>query len=489
LTLNVQRFVERTLMQTRLSRLTVVAAALLALAGAAPAHAERALTLDEALAIARRNNYDLRQAKERLAQSAVGIEQAWAPLLPTVGVQAKYTRNWREVTIDFSSVADQVAPALTGLATATIASGVQNAAPLNSYIDQVNAMMGAQSNPIVIQKANQLDFAASATVPLVVPYAYEGLKAAKRNYASAEATFKVTEASILVGTAQAFFAAAGAEELVGARTHGIEVAQKTLDNARARLEAGVVNRVEVMRAELALVRAQQALREANDIRAQAYRSLTTLIQLKEPFKVVPPGRVDVRPQAIDELAREALQLRPEYAAYQRGIEAAHAQKNAAAWRWAPSLSAFGLLRFFNYPGFAGDNYAWNVGLQLDWAIYEGGLRDAARHQAAAIERENRLRLEQARDVLTDELYNARRAVETRQAALVTAERSVELSRSTLDLVRVQYEAGTATQLDLLQAQDALISTEVALAQARFDLLLADLTLRRSAGLFPMYNNR
>jgi outer membrane protein TolC len=469
-------------MHTRLLSIIVAAASVAQVV--TPARAERPLTLDEALALARRNNYDLRQAKERLAQSAVGIEQAWAPLLPTVGMQAKYTRNWREVVFDASSFASQITPALTGLAQATIASGVANAAPLNAYIQGVESAPMMAANPIIIQQLNQLDFAASATVPLAVPYAYEGLKAAKRNYASAEATYKVTEASVLVGTAQAFFAAAGAEELVTARTHGIEVAQKTLDNARARLEAGVVNRVEVMRAELALVRAQQALREANDIRAQTYRSLTTLVQLKEPFKVVPPGRVDVTTPPVDELARNALQLRPEYTAYQRGIEAAHAQKNAAAWRWAPSLSAFGLLRFFNYPGFAGDNYAWNVGLQLDWAIYEGGLRDAARHQAAAIERENRLRLDQARDVLTDELYNARRALETRQAALLTAERSVELSRSTLDLVRVQYEAGTATQLDLLQAQDALIGTEVGLAQARFDLLLADLTLRRSAGLFP-----
>lgn len=471
-------------MQTRLLSIVIAFASVAGVA--APARAQRALTLDEALSIARRNNYDLRQAKERLAQSAVGIEQAWAPLLPTVGIQAKYTRNWREVVFDASSFTKQITPALTGLATATIASGVTNAAPLQTYITQVEqgAMAQGGQGAIVIQKADQLDFAASATVPLVVPYAYEGLKAARRNYSSAEATYKVTEASVLVGTAQAFFAAAGAEELVGARTHGIEVAQKTLDNARARLEAGVVNRVEVMRAELALVRAQQALREANDIRAQTYRQLTTLVQLKEPFKVVPPARSDVKEQSVQDLAREALSLRPEYAAYQRGIEAAHAQKNAATWRWAPSLSAFGLLRFFNYPGFAGDNYAWNVGLQLDWAIYEGGLRDAARHQAAAVERENRLRLEQARDVLTDELYNARQSVDTRQAALATAERSVELSRSTLDLVRVQYEAGTATQLDLLQAQDALISTEVALAQARFDLLLADLTLRRSAGLFP-----
>ena len=42
----------------------------------------------------------------------------------------------------------------------------------------------------------------------------------------------------------------------------------------------------------------------------------------------------------------------------------------------------------------------------------------------------------------------------------------------------------ATQLDLLQAQDTLVLSEVSLAQARFDVALADLELRRAAGTFP-----
>jgi outer membrane protein TolC len=40
------------------------------------------------------------------------------------------------------------------------------------------------------------------------------------------------------------------------------------------------------------------------------------------------------------------------------------------------------------------------------------------------------------------------------------------------------------QLDLLQAQDSLVSAEVAVAQARFDLGLSDLQLKRTAGQLP-----
>jgi outer membrane protein TolC len=86
--------------------------------------------------------------------------------------------------------------------------------------------------------------------------------------------------------------------------------------------------------------------------------------------------------------------------------------------------------------------------------------------------------------VADEVADAKTALTTRQRALTTATRAAQLASETLDMVRTQYQNGAATQLDLLQAQDALITSEVGVAQARFDLALADLTLRRATGAFP-----
>jgi outer membrane protein TolC len=452
----------------------------LAAAGGGIAHAQRTLALDDALAMARAQNRDLQAARARLDQARVAVEQAWQPLLPTVSAQGKYTHNYKEVTLSF---AEQSA-ALFGLADvikATSGNPTLNGA-LNDYEMQVIARAGGGA-PIVIQKAEQLDFALTATIPLLVPSAYGALSAARKTYAAAESNYAVTEAQLLYTTAQAFFTAAGADELENARKHAIQVAQKTVDDARARLAAGVVNRVEVARAELALVRAQQAAREAGDATANAYRALATILLLREPFRVV-PAEVNVQAEAPETLVKQALTLRPEITALDRNVVASDATVSSAWWRYAPTLSAFGNVRAFNYPGFSGDNYSWALGLQLDWLLYDAGARDSARHLAQAQRRESSLRLSQLRDTIADDLYVSRRALDTKRAALETAVRSVELSRETLDLVRVQHEAGTATQLDLLQAQDNLVAAEVAVAQARFDLALADLALRRTAGTFP-----
>ena len=449
------------------------------LAAAGVARGERALTLDEALQLARAQNRDLKAARVRLEQSQVQIEQAWTALLPTVAAQGKYTHNYKQVTLDLS----QSNLALFGLAD-IVARFSGNGTENGVINDLKQGIANNTPSSIVIQKQEQLDFALNATVPLLVPSAYPGLTAAKRTYAAAEANTAVTETQLLFSTAQAFLAAAGTDELLVARKHAIEVAQKTVDNARARLEAGVVNRVEVTRAELALLRAQQASLEAADAQVQSYRALATILLLGEPFRVVPGEPPAPPPDTVESLVKEALVLRPEILAFDRNVQANDAQLQSAWWRWAPTLSAFGNVRAFNYPGFSGDNYAWAIGLQLDWVIYDAGVRDAARHLAAAQRRENELRLLQLRDTIADDLANARRAVDTKRAALETAVRSVQLSQETLELVRVQHDAGTATQLDLLQAQDNLVGAEVSVAQARFDLQLSDLSLKRTAGLFP-----
>jgi outer membrane protein TolC len=201
---------------------------------------------------------------------------------------------------------------------------------------------------------------------------------------------------------------------------------------------------------------------------------------------VQPAAIDAtgpQPEAPETLIAQAHSLRPELAAHQMRLEALGANIDSLRWRWAPTVSAFGNARAFNYTGFSGRNAAYVLGVQLDWQIFDAGTRDAQRHGLEAQLLDVSLQLDQARRNVADDVRQSRRAIDTRRSALEAAQVAVALSQETLELVQVQYEAGTALQLDLLAAQDNLIGAEVGLAQARFDLALADLTLQRNAGTF------
>lgn len=444
-----------------------------------PANAQRALTLDEALAIARATSRDLRAARARLKGAAARVEQVRAALLPQVDAQGTYTHNYKEVTLDLAQ--EMLAPTL-GLAEVVRANGTPGEqAAVARYQRQLAAASG---EPVVLQKGEQLSAALNVTVPLIAPSAWTALAAAKETYRADVANYSVVEAGLLLAVAQTYYAAAGADELSRARRDAVAVARETLGRARVRLDAGSATTVETLRAEVALVKVQQAAREAEDVRARAYRTLATLLGTTEMVRVAPGKVAAPEPPPESALLGDALRLRPDLTLFDRSIAAAASNARSFGWRWAPVLSAFGTAQAFNYLGFSGDYYCWSVGLQLSWTLYDGGLRDAKRRESVAQQEELRARRALLRDTVGDEVADARRVLLTQRHALDSAVRSAELSRETLRVVRVLYESGRATQLDLLQAQDALQASEVAVAQARFALALADLELRRSTGTFP-----
>jgi outer membrane protein TolC len=399
--------------------------------------ADRILTLSDAFTLGAQNNLDLSAARTHLEQSALLVRQAFSALLPQVNLQGKYTHNYREVTFTLPG------------------------AP-------------ASEAPITIQRGNALDSSLQFYLPLYSPAVFPGLDAAKQSDLVAKDSFTLIKTQVLFGVAQAFYAAAGTDELLAARKDAVTVAQETLNTANTRLANGVATRLDASRAELALVQAEKAADEAAEAQDMAYRGLSTLVQLRETF------RVDSGPSAAPSAQ---VRPRPEIVVLQESIKLADMEAVVARRRWWPVLSAFGLGRLSNYAGFTGDKYSWALGLQLDWTIYDGGNRDVQAKQAEAQRVETEFRLKQQSDTVNDEIANARRAVETKTRSVVAAQRSVSLSKEALALVRVRYEAGQATQLDVLQGQDSVVLAEVGLAQTRFDLALSGLSLERATGSF------
>jgi outer membrane protein TolC len=404
--------------------------------------AQPALTLSQALDQARAQSRDVQAANARLDQASAAVDASRAGLLPLVSLQGRYTRNSKQASIDVPEASSSGGP--------------------------------PSLKTVVITDQNQLDGIIAVTAPLVAPAAWGAYSAARESHQAQEATRDATETAVLVGVAQAFYQAAAADEALAARHHSVEVARRTWDDALALIEAGRATRVDGARAQLALIRAEQAEEEAIELRSRAYRALATLISKPEAFQVTPPS-------VPAEDAPVAPGPRPDLVAVQRTASAQHAQAFASALRWAPALSAFGSVRATSAAGMSGEHAPWAVGLQLDWAIYDGGNRDAARRSAEATEHEAELRAAQLSAQISDEVANAVAAVKLKRTAIAAAQRAVELATQTLELTRVQQEGGRTTQLELLQAQDALVGSELTLAQSRLDFGLAETELKRATG--------
>jgi outer membrane protein TolC len=475
-------------------------------ADAAPS-AEKPLGFEEALTLGLKNNRDLQAARVRLRGAYTDVEKAIANLMPTLNFTGKMTVNHPEVALDLSGQAFSGAYQGAQVLDLQVATGSPMRGPIaNGLLDiycrdpnkvtpagvkeacegllnpKPDALEKAFSQVATIVPRVQVDGIIALNMPLIVPAAYPGYKGVKLNFKSQEKQLEVTTIQVLITIASSFYSAAGNDELVGARRHAIEVAQKTLDNAKVRLAAGVVNKVEVTRAQLALIQAEQRLLEALDSRAAAYRALATAIVVDAgSFKVQPPPEPNIELASEETMVRQAIDRRPELASLDLQRQALGQQVFSQWLRWSPSLTLFGNIRLTNATGFAGRVDSYVAGLQLDWMIFDGFARDAQRHLFEAQKRDSQLKLEQQRAQISDDVVNGRRSVMTTKQGLFTAQRSMQMAQETLELVRTQYQAGTATQLDLLNAQDALIQSEVGVAQARFNLSLAMLNIRRLIG--------
>ena len=122
-----------------------------------------------------------------------------------------------------------------------------------------------------------------------------------------------------------------------------------------------------------------------------------------------------------------------------------------------------------------------IGLQLSLPIYTGGYRDAKQEEAQRLELKARAELEMARQQVSEQVQSAWLGVQTGQARLVALAASLTASNARLDATRLGRQVGDRTTLDLLQAQNDAAGAELALVQARVELLLNRLRLHALSG--------
>ena len=373
------------------------------------ARRERELTLDDALALAKKRNKSLAAERARLEQAQTNVSSAWARLLPTIAAQGKYTRNNTE------------------FASAACPDG-----------------MTRPGGHLLIQPVNQLDARRSASprrCSCRPPTRAAGGQGGRRRR---RGELRAVGDDVLFARRADLLRRRDRRRGAG----GAPVQHRRRPrHPRERQDAavgGTVTKVDVDRAELALLRAEQiGARGARTAREQTYRALGTLIQLEGPFRVKAPARRRASPPPPQRSRTWRCSCGPSSARWSCRRRPPIAGERPTRWRWSPQLSAFGNARRFNYDNFARDRYSWAVGR----AARLGHLRRRRARRAAPPGRragsgEPGARRGAARQHPRRSGRPARSLVDTKLQAVRPPTRSVELARETMELVRMQYEAGT-----------------------------------------------
>jgi outer membrane protein TolC len=405
------------------------------------------LTLDEALAALERQNLTLAQARARAEEARAAGGQASAQLLPSLSAGASYTRNSADAGLSIG--------------------------PLPPIFPS--------GKNLVIQPLEQLSAQGTLRVPLVVPSAWYDVRAARASARAADASADAIRLQLRTGFAQAAHGARAAEEVVVASEQAVELAAEHARSAERRVKAGVSPPLDALRAKTELVRREGDLVRARADLDRARLALGILLGRDAPVRVAVADPVPPQVALASELTAGALARRPELLAQREQIAAAEQQVDATWARLAPQLSASGTVFASDVPYPTGDRDGWRATVDLTWPIFDGGLREARRRQARAQLATARAGAEAQRLAVVQEVADSTRDLDVARERLRLAETQRGLAADAAASARRSFEAGIASSLDVVDANDRLYQADVGLADARARLAQAVLGVDRAVG--------
>ncbi|MBW0173344.1 MAG: TolC family protein [Vulcanococcus sp.] len=335
----------------------------------------------------------------------------------------------------------------------------------------------------------------SAQWDLINPQRVPQIAAARDQFEQSKNQYLIALRDLRLQAAQAYFRLQLADDTVRIGQESVRASLVSLRDARARFQAGVATKLEVLEAETQLARDQQLLTNGLAEQSVARRNLARLLDL--PQNVSPTAKEQLRPlgvwtPSLQESVIAAYAFREELDNALLDISAANSQANSALGAVQPFLSIFNNLSGFRYqgteqvlvdlPGNSGWAVENAVGLQASWNIFDGGAARAQYRQAKQRAQESSFRFAQTRDDLRFEVEESFYQLRQANRNIQTTSREVISSRESLRLARLRFQAGVSTQREVVDNQRDLTQAEVRYAQALTEYNTNLALLRRRTGL-------
>ncbi len=347
-----------------------------------------------------------------------------------------------------------------------------------------------RSGVIAQTQGNDHNISLSGGAELSIPIFQGGsvrnsVQAAKTRVQAGRATLRAVEGDIFTEAVAAYMDVMRDRAIVELNSNNAKVLQTNLEATRDRFEIGDLTRTDVAQSEARLADGQSHLATAHG-RLQSSEENYRRVIGQAPGALAPPPPLPPLPATADEAVRIALVDNPDNIASTRQAEAARYDVRVAEAGRLPTISGVANADYLNQltggtNGLDRSGTATSVGIAGRIPIYQGGLPGARIRQSQALEGQA---LEQ--QIATERLVvaNTRSAFATYQAAqlaITSNQTSVEANELALAGVRAENTVGTRNILDVLNAEQELLNSQVLLVTARRDAYVAGFQLLNAMG--------
>ncbi|SDA14692.1 TolC family outer membrane protein [Sphingomonas sp. NFR15] len=365
------------------------------------------------------------------------------------------------------------------------AQGLPAANAAMQYSENVYNDANTLSNP-----KRQIGIQPQLSVPL---YAGGGIRssirAAETRVDAGRLSLRDTEASVFSSVVGAYMDVIRDEVIVSLNAQNVHVLEVNLQASRDRFQVGDLTRTDVAQSEARLALARSQLQSAQ---AQLIASRESYIR----FVGTPPGKLE-EPPALPNLPADpevavdvALKDNPALLAAQKSRDATVYDVGTAAAARLPRVSAIASGNYFNYFDSLGSGTQFGltqtgksatVGVQLNLPLYQGGGPTAQIRQAQARRGQA---IEQVTEVERNVIAQARSAYAIWKSSLqviASSEAAVNANKLSLEGVRAENSVGSRTILDILNAEQELLNSQITLVSAQRDAYVAGFSLLAAMG--------
>ncbi|NQV10827.1 MAG: TolC family protein [Cyanobacteria bacterium] len=333
---------------------------------------------------------------------------------------------------------------------------------------------------------------------LINPQRVPQIARARDQFEQAQNQYLIALRDLRLQVAQSYFDLQLSDENVRIGQESVRASLVSLRDARARFQAGVSTKLEVLQAETQLARDQQLLTTALADQSVARRTLASFLDL--PQNVTPTAKEPARVLAswlpsLQESIVAAYAFREELDQIILDISISNSGANVSLGATQPFLSIvnnFGWSRFNgqqNVPsGQTVDSSVYSysfdnaIGLNFSWSLFDGGRAAAEFRQQKQAADESRFRFASRRDSIRQEVETSFYELLKNNRDIATTSREVISSREALRLARLRFQAGVTTQREVVDSQRDLTNAEVRYARSVTDYNRRLAELRRRTGL-------
>jgi outer membrane protein len=164
------------------------------------------------------------------------------------------------------------------------------------------------------------------------------------------------------------------------------------------------------------------------------------------------------------------------------MEAASRDISVQRGRGLPTISLTGSGSKITQDAVLGGNQTLDtIGVSFSWPLFQGGAIASAVRQSRALFRQSQVNVDAIQRSTETQTRAAFRGIVTGIQRIGAAHRAVDSGERAVEAMRRNVEFGTATEFEVLSAQNNYYAARRAYNQARYDYLTSVLTLKQQAG--------